>query len=123
MARHTITTGLVALFISTIALTGNAYGAKENFERTKPHAKKEQQDSKKKPKEIVVVGSEGKQVEVTPEAQEKAKKKREKGSGMATGKRQHKPVSVTKEMDKSSPKLMENDKTDKNEQARSKKKK
>lgn len=32
-------------------------------------------------------------------------KSREKGSGMATGKRQHAPVTITKPIDKSSPKL------------------
>ncbi|TQV77122.1 hypothetical protein FLL45_04005 [Aliikangiella marina] len=40
-----------------------------------------------------------------PQNQTKAQVKREKGSGMATGKRQHKPVSITKPLDKASPLL------------------
>ncbi|MDM3869740.1 hypothetical protein QSV34_00090 [Porticoccus sp. W117] len=73
------------LLAFAVALPTASYAAKENFERTKPHVNKEQKDhegkaakGKKKPKEIVVVGAEGKEVEVSPKAAEALRKAREK---------------------------------------------
>ncbi|MCB1219403.1 MAG: type VI secretion system tube protein Hcp [Planctomycetales bacterium] len=83
------------------------------------------EEARSKPREIVVVGSKvkdvvrqmseagwsGGEVEVVIQVEE-TRSPRDAASGMASGKRQHKPVSFTKPIDKSTPLLMTCDASD-----------